>query len=112
MACECDQVRANGSETMELNGVFERFSLQTPDGLSVYRNGYNQYLYFWLLIMTGSSDRTTPPQLHCCEAAQGTMHLAPRLPLTGASQLVLSDQCGWSPINRCSVAVAIAHVMA
>ena len=47
MACECDQVRVNGSETMELNGVFERFSLQTPDGLSVYRNGYNQYLYFW-----------------------------------------------------------------
>ena len=44
--CECDQVKVSGALSMQINGVFERWSLQTPDGRSVYRNSHNWYLYF------------------------------------------------------------------
>ena len=48
-SCKCDAVRVSGAEDGQpsLMGVFDRFTLQTPDGRSVYRNSNGQYLYYW-----------------------------------------------------------------
>ena len=119
--CECDQVRVSFAAAEEvaplddrwrqtvtigegeLSGVFERWSLQTSDGRSVYRNGHNilgwsqeLYLYFesrwkrWIITTAQYHPGHTPdaPSLEyliaqsssgdeavCPEAAAGWQHV-------------------------------------
>lgn len=89
---------------MQINGVFERWSLQTPDGRSVYRNSHNWYLYFepagnrWL-ISSGyprPSDygsaflRSSSDGALCPETASGWQQF-----VTDSSLPVCGPRCRW-----------------